>query len=217
MRTSVLAVAALVAMIVTTPAFAQSARATGTVRDTSGRALKGATVRAMNPDAYPPEIVAVADDRGRWAMIGLRTGTWSFRVQADGFVTVEASTPVRVAGTAPMSFTLARDPGPIPDALAGNIQEQLVAAGTLRDEGRLDQALSAYQDIRSKNPKLTVVNLVLADVYRKKAAQERDPAARRALLDNAIQSYTALLATDGGHARAQSELDLTRAEAAAVR
>lgn len=217
MRTFVLAVAALVAMVVTTPAFAQSARATGTVRDTSGRAVKGATVRALNPDAYPPEIVAVADDRGRWAMIGLRTGTWSFRVEAEGFLTVEASSPVRVAGTAPMAFTLARDPGPIPDALATNIQEQLVAAGTHRDEGRLDQALSAYQDIRSKNPKLTTVNLVLADIYRKKAAQERDPAARRALLDSAIQSYTALLANDAAHARAKSELDLTRAEAAALR
>lgn len=217
MRSFAFAIAALAVLCVAAPASAQAARAAGTVRDISGRPLKGATVRAMNPDAYPPELAAVSDDKGRWAMIGLRSGTWAFRVEADGFTPVQASAQVRVAGTPPMAFVLARDPGPIPDALAPDIGQQLAAANALRDEGRLDQALAAYQDIRAKNPKLTVVNLVLADVYRKKAAQETDAAARRALLDRAIQSYNTLLETDATHERARSELDSTRAEAAATR
>jgi hypothetical protein len=116
-----------------------------------------------------------------------------------------------------MTIVLEKALAPIPDALASNIQQQLAAAKTLRDEGRLDQALSAYQEIRSKNPKLTSVNLVLGDVYRKKAAQERDPAARRVLLDRAIDSYNELLKTDASHERARTELESARAEAAAAR
>src|SRR5688572_32098216 len=109
MRYLAVALIVLAALSVAAAASAQSARATGTVRDTNGRPVKGATVRAMNPDAYPSELTSVSDDKGRWAMIGLRTGTWMFRAEAEGFVTVEASAPVRVAGTPPLGFTLARD------------------------------------------------------------------------------------------------------------
>ena len=78
----------------------------------------------------------------------------------------------------PLTFNLRRDPGPMPGALVKDIQEQLDEAKALRDEGRYDQALAAYESIHAKNPKLTSVNLVIAAVYRQKAEQERDAAAR---------------------------------------
>ena len=197
-------------------ASAQSARATGIVRDTDGKGVKGATIRATNPDAVPPQIVSTTDDKGRWAILGMRIGTYSFRVEAPGFLPVQADANVRTAVTPPLQFTLARDPGPIPGALPSNIQAQLSAANMLRDQGRLDQAITAYQEIRTKNPKLTSVHLVMADVYRKRAAEERDPAARRALLARAIDSYDELLKVDADNERARTELASTRAEAAAA-
>lgn len=217
MRSLAFAVATLVVLTLPEPVMAQAARATGTVRDVNGRPIKGATVRAMNPDAYPPEFTAVSDDNGRFAMIGLRSGTWTFRVDADGFNPVEVSAVMRVAGAAPMTFALERALGPIPNALTADIQQELAAAKALRDAGRLDRAISAYLEIRSKNPKLTAVNLVLADVYRKKAAEEPDPAARQALFERAMESYTALLETDAANERARTGLESTRAEAAASR
>ena len=57
---------------------------------------------------------------------------------------------------------------------------------------RYDQALAAYQQIREQNPKLTSVTFVVAGLYRKQAASETDPAARRALLDRAIDTYNAV-------------------------
>jgi hypothetical protein len=84
----------------------------------------------------------------------------------------------------------------------------------LRDQGRLDQAISAYQDIRSKNQKLTGVHFLLADAYRRKAAQERDPASRQSLLQLAINSYDELLKTDAANERARTELASARADAA---
>jgi hypothetical protein len=211
-----LAVAAVALVSLATPAVAQTARAMGSVRDVDGRPLKGATIRASNPDAYPPQITSVTDDKGRFAMIGLRTGMWRFVVESPGYLPVEASAAMRVAGVPPLVFTLARDPGPIPDALAKNIQQQLVAANTLRDEGRLDQAIAAYRDIRNRNPKLTSLNFAMAGAYRKKAALEGDPAARRALLDLAIASYTELLEAGVANERARSELESTRVEASST-
>jgi hypothetical protein len=66
-----------------------------------------------------------------------------------------------------------------------------------------------------KNPKLTSVNLVVAGVYRKKAGLENDPAARRQLLDRAIESYTEVLKSDATNTRVHAELEATRSEAAA--
>ncbi len=197
-------------------ASAQSARAAGTVKDADGKPIRGAIIRATNPDAIPPQIVAAADDRGRWAILGMRIGTYSFRVEAPGYLPVEADAAVRTAASPPIQFTLARDPGPVPGALPANIQAQLAAASMLRDQGRFDQAITAYEEIRTRNPKLTAVSLVMASAYRARAKQETDPAARRALLARAIESYDEVLKADADNERARIELASTRAEAAAT-
>jgi tetratricopeptide (TPR) repeat protein len=129
---------------------------------------------------------------------------------------VQASAPVRVAATPPMGFALARDPGPIPNALDKNVLQSVSAANALRDRGQYDQALAAYQQIRDQNPKLTSVSFVVAGTYRKQAAAETDPAARRALLDRAVTTYTQLLNDEVLSERAKSELESTRSELQAL-
>lgn len=199
------------------PVEAQTARATGVVRDTNGRPIRGATIRAMNPEAYPREITSTSDDKGRWAMVGLRTGQWQFTVDAPGFFRVEAMAPVRVATSPPLQFTLARDPGPIPGALPQNISQQINQAAALRDKGYYDMALTAYEEIRTKYPRLTSIGLVVGDLYRMKAAQEQAVDAKLANLELAAAAYQTLLDADSEHVRARAELEATRAEVAKLR
>ena len=54
------------------------------------------------------------------------------------------------------------------------------------------------------------------DAYRRKAALERDPAAKRTLLQLAIGSYDELLKIDASNERARSELESVRADAASA-
>lgn len=206
------ALVAVVLLVLAAPAAAQTARANGTVRDANGHPLRGAVIKAINAQAHPAQITSTTDDKGRWAMIGLGTGSWQFIVEAAGFVTQTITAPVRVAAPAVLVVTMPRDLGPIPNALDKSIAQQLSDANTMRDQGRLDQALAAYQEIRTKNPRLTSINLVMGDTYRRKAATERDPAARNALLQQAISSYSDLLKVDATNERARTELESTRAE-----
>ena len=186
-------------------------RAMGTVKDTTGKAIKGATVKATNPDASPAQFASATDDKGRWAMIGLKSGTWHFTVEAPGFFTVETNAPIRVAAAPPMQFTLGKDPGPIPNALDRNIQQLIQDAASMRDAGRIDQALVAYQDIRTRNPKLTSINLVIGDLYRRKAMQETDSAARQNLYRQALDAYDQMLKSDATNERALAETKAIRA------
>jgi predicted Zn-dependent protease len=200
--------AAILSLALASPAAAQTGRALGTVRDTSGRPIKGATVKASNPDA-PIELTSTTDDRGRFVMLGLRSGVWTFVAEAPGFFKQEGKAPIRTAPGPPLDFTLARDPGPIPGALTKDIQAQLDVAATLRKEGRFDQAISAYEAIRGRNAKLTTVNLVLGSLYREQAARTADKAARQRLLDQAISAYQEVIDGDVPNERARIEVGMT--------
>ena len=199
MRRLQLIFAALILAFAIAPAFGQTGRATGRVVDAGGRAIKGAIVKASNREASPQEVAAATDNKGRWAMIGLKAGVWTFTIDAPGYVTAGGMIPIR-SGTPPppLQFVLQRTPEQIPGALSRDIDDQLSEAQALRNDGRFDQALSTYQSIQSKNPKLTMLNLVIAGIYQQKAEREQDAATRRALNERAIAAYSELLKTDPG-------------------
>ncbi len=151
-------------------------------------------VRALNPDAYPGDLSSATDDKGRFAMLGLRTRHVAVRggcpgLPASGRERAGARRQQRRRCSSRSPATRVR----CPTRSSSNVQQRLKEAATLRDAGQLDQALAAYQDIYAKNPRLTSVNLVLADVYRRKAAQAADVAARQALLNRAIDAYNEVL------------------------
>ena len=198
------------------PAHAQTARASGTVRDAAGKPIKGATVRAFNPEFGPRHFISTSDSKGRWGLVGLRVGTYTFVVDAPGFVPMQGDGLVRTAATPPINFVLPREPGLTPGVLPSNIQAQIMAANMMRDQGRFDQAISVYQDLRTRYASLSSLNLVIGAAYRRKAALEPDPSARRAALDRAIEAYAELLKTDPDDQRAKTELASAQAEASAI-
>lgn len=199
-------------MLTAAPALAQG-RAIGVVHDVNGRPIKGAMVRATHPDAIPKERTAITDDKGRWAMLGLRLGgEWAFTIEAPGFFPVKGSLAVRAAPQAPtIRLTLQRDPGPIPGALVKDITQQIDAAVALRDQRRYDDAIAAFETIRSRNEKLSSVHLALAGVYRLKAEAEPSVPERRALLERAAASYGELLKIEAENPRATMELAAVQA------
>jgi len=194
-------------------------RITGTIKDPDGKPIKGATVRATN-EAVNARITSTTDDKGRFAMIGVRSGRWVIVTEAPNFLPLQGTADVSSSNMPVLALTLQRDPGPMPGALSKTITDELAAAEALRTAGRFDDAISAYQAIQSKNARLTTVGLAIATVYREKAAQEKDATARQALLNRAIAAYTDFLKNDDTNLRARVELGVTQmaagnAEAAA--
>jgi tetratricopeptide (TPR) repeat protein len=201
---------ALLAVALAAGASAQTAgRITGTVKDADGKPIKAATVRAIN-EAVNARITSTTDDKGRFAMIGVRSGRWMIVVEAPDFFPLQGSADVSSSNMPVLALTLQRDPGPIPGALTKTIGEDIAAAESLRKAGKYDEAIAAYQSIQSKNARLTTVSLMLGTLYREKAAQEKDAAARQALLARAVAAYTEMLKNDDTNVRARVELGVTQ-------
>src|SRR5262249_43668723 len=79
-------------------AAAQTGRVGGTVKDEAGQPIKGATITAENPAASPSSFTATTDDKGRFSIIGLRGGQWTFSAQAPGFGPESGRPNVRTIG-----------------------------------------------------------------------------------------------------------------------
>lgn len=203
---------AAIALAFASSAAAQNGRITGTIKDPDGKPIKGATLRAIN-DIGAFNFTSTTDDKGRFAMIGLRIGQWKIIAEAPSFLPLEGQAVIGGGITPVLQLTLQRDPGPMPGALSKTIGEDVNAAEALRKAGKYDDAISAYQSIGSKNARLTNVNLMLGELYREKAQQEKDAAARQALLGRAITVYGDLLKNDDTNSRARLELGMTQVAA----
>src|SRR6185437_1566313 len=89
-------------------AAAQTGRVGGQVKDEANQPIKGATITAENPNASPNSFTATTDDKGRFSIIGLRTGPWSFTAQAPGYAPEATRLNVQTIGSPnpPLTFTL---------------------------------------------------------------------------------------------------------------
>lgn len=182
-------------------ATAQVARVSGIVRDETGQPLKGATIRADNPDAPLGTLTAASDEKGRFAMIGLARGEWTFTAEAPGFQPGFIPLNIQRVGTPnpPLMFTLAkapvRPPAGVEGVTAKDLQQQLAAAEQLYGQKKFDEAIGIYRTILTNAPRLSVVNLQIAAAYR----QLKD-------YDKAIAAYNDLLKVEPDNQKAQAGL-----------
>ncbi len=161
----------LLALIVVSaaPALAQG-RVSGTIKDDSGQPVKDATIKAENPSAVPPEFTSKSDDKGRWSMIGLQNGQWTFTVTASGYAPSTTRQPISYLRANPgVDFTLKKQSAEAA-ALSGvntkELQNELKAADELYAAKQWAEAAAAYKALIAKAPSLTRLNLQLGGAYR---------------------------------------------------
>ena len=208
LKTFVSAVALGAALVVSAvPASAQTGRIGGTIKDTQNQPLKGATVTAENPSASPSSFTATTDDKGRYSIIGLKTGTWKVTAVAPGFAPSSGQVPVRSLGAPmpPVDFALAPGASGPAGALAGvntkELQGELQKAIDMANAGQHDAAIAAYEAVLAKKPALTMINGQIAQVKRMKKDY-----------DGAIASYQKVIAADPANDKAKIEIGMTYLE-----
>ena len=205
MKSLVVGVSVLLLTTIAAPALAQGSRVVGIVKDESGQPIKGATLSLENPDAIPRNFTATSDERGRFAVLGLKAGEWSIVAQAPGFVPDATRVLVRVTTPVAPSFTLRRAPLPPPSILgnvgARDLQAELKNGDQQFDAQQWDQAIATYRGILTRTPALAVLDLQIGAAYRNKKDYE-----------NALSAYNDLLKSDPTSDKARVGLALTYME-----
>jgi tetratricopeptide (TPR) repeat protein len=204
--TATVLVAALVLSAL--PAVAQNTgRIGGTIKDGQGQPIKGATVTAENPTASPSSFTATTDDKGRYSIIGLKSGPWKVTAVAPGFAAASGQVPVRNLGSPmpPVDFTLAPGTtGPV-GALAGvntkELQAELAKAEEMMNAQQYDAAIASYNAILAKTPALTLINMQVARAQRLKKDY-----------DGALASYKKIVDAEPNNDKAKIEIGMTNLE-----
>jgi tetratricopeptide (TPR) repeat protein len=180
------------------PAFAQ-AHIVGTVKDSSDRPIKGATITAENPNAAPSTYTTTTDRKGRFAFLAMRAGEWTFTIRAPGFETARRMAAGTVGLNPALEIVLkAAEPEPrVVGALSGvdvpDLQRRLDAAAALANAGNLDEAIERYKEIGARAPALSSVHLQLGYLYERKGDAQA-----------AAGEYQAVLEADPDNAKAKA-------------
>ena len=189
------------------PAAAQTGRVGGTVKDQSGQPIKGAAIVAENPQASPSSFSAVTDDRGRFSIIGLRSGTWKITASAPGFAPGGGTVSIRTIGAPnpPVDIVLTPGAAAPSGALAGvdtkALQGELAKAEEMMNAQQYDAAIAAYNAILAKTPALTNIHLQVGRAHRLKKDYE-----------SALGTYKKMLDADPTNERAKIEIGMTHLE-----
>jgi tetratricopeptide (TPR) repeat protein len=201
--TSVLA-AALAALTCAAPLSAQTNRIGGVVRDETGGTIRGAIVRAetggTGTAGAPISLTTATDDRGRFVFVISRSGEWRLTFEAPGFHSMTLPLGMRLTGPAPnLDIKLERQESPEAFGLLAGIDSkslsgQLAAAAAMFDEGRYDQALTAYREIKARVPALTLVNLQIGNILLTRKAYGEAEAAFQEILKGDAEDVNGLFA-----------------------
>ena len=202
---SVLAVALVVGAAAV--ASAQVARVSGIVKDDLGQPIKGATIRAENPDAPLGSITGATDDKGRFAIIGLARGEWMFTAEAPGYQSQYTELNIVRTGTPlpPLVFSLSkalvRPPPGVEGVTAKDLQQQLGSAEALYKQQKYEEAVNVYRTILRGAPSMAIVNLQIGAAYR--SAKD---------YDKAIAAYAELLKVEPDNSQAQVGMAMANLE-----
>ncbi len=197
-RPQLVFVAACVAVLAfVPPAGAQMVgRLTGSVKTITGQPIKAATIRAVNPSAIPSEFTVTTDQKGEWAILGLRSGLWEVTASAPGF----ESTSVAVRTTLTMNnprvqITLVGMPlkGAMDGVDTKKLQASLSAAESMMLEERWDEAAAEYRSVLAMAPVLDSVNLALGQALLMKKDYAGAAAAFGALVAKDARNQKALI------------------------
>jgi Tfp pilus assembly protein PilF len=181
------------------------ARVGGTVVDSEGKSIRGATITIESADDGK-DVTATTDERGRFSLPGVGPGRWHFTIAAPGYEPITGDTALKAGGNNPPLNYVLRLNGMVPGSLSGlqvkELQADLSTADSLFDQKRWDEAIAFYRAILVKAPVLTNINLQLGVAYRRKGNQTA-----------AIEAYNELLKAEPGNEKAIVGVALAKAEA----
>ena len=178
----------LVLLVATGVALAQmgTGRITGTITDPEGNGIEGAVITFA--DAISKEHKATSGEDGKWAILGFRSGTYDFSIEAEGYQSKIAQKSVRQADRNKLDVVLV----PLA-AAAGSVREGSNAliqeANELLRQKQYSQAIAKFEEFLVAEPSFYQAHEFIGIAYREMGDY-----------DAALAELEKVLAEDASHA-----------------
>ena len=151
-RWSILGLAVLAASSAQAQDWKGGGRAEGRILAPDGTPIAGATLKLVNPARGGGPTIKT-DKKGRWAYLGLVSGTWNVDVEAAGYATRQVSftLPSEGAHLDPIEIRMEKSgPAPVPP----EVLEAVKKADEAYKAGRFAEAQTEYEKLLALRPDL---------------------------------------------------------------
>ena len=219
--------AVLVLALAVSAAAQGQGRVTGRVVDEDGNSLAGVQITARNPVANPPEFTTVTEGDGRYAILGLVSGDWTFLAECTeicgdnngsprGYSPSQGPSRITQTRNPPIDFTMIRIRHPLAqmlgdEAVAGldldAIDAQAAAADAAFNSGNYEQAIAGYEAVLTQLPQMSNLHFNIGNAYSQMADHEAAITSFERALEADPQNQDLLIA------RARSKLSNGTADA----
>lgn len=140
------------------------ARITGLVTTPDGTPIEGATITLYRgQEGQGPEPIKT-NKKGRWSFLGLGSGSWTVRIEAEGYQPAERTVPLRQVGPTLEPIEIALKPiaevAEVQEAL--RIREQLERGNELLREGKNVEARIELESVLPKLDEASRVPVLVA-------------------------------------------------------
>ena len=162
-------------------------RITGKITDPNGNAIEGAVISFT--DQTGKTLDGTSKDDGSWAILGFRTGTYEFHIEAEGYQPKVEKKPVRQMGQNELDVVLIplQAGASAPDASTALLRE----ANELLQQKQYQQAIAKYEELLEAEPSFYQTHEFIGVAYREMGE-----------LDTALAEFQKVLDSDARHAGA---------------
>ena len=180
----------LVLFVATGVALAQmgTGRITGTITDPEGNGVEGAVITVV--DATGKKLEGTSDENGKWSILGFRSGTYDFNIEAEGYRTRIAQKSVRQMGRNELDVVLVPLLAAVDRALE-SANALLNEANELLKQEQYSQAIAKYEELLVARPSFYQAHEFIGIAYREMGDY-----------DAALAQFEKVLAEDARHAGA---------------
>jgi tetratricopeptide (TPR) repeat protein len=192
-------------LLVAATAFAQmgTGRVTGTVKDTQGKPIVGAKIKATNPES-DRALEATTDKDGKWALLGFRSGNYEFSFTADGYQPQSYTNNIKQMGrNPPMDVVL--EPLRMGQS-GGGAGAKLEEANRLLEQKQYGEAIAKYEEILAAEPTVYQIYYNIGIAQREMGEFDKAVASFQKILDQEA-NHTGALVGIGDAKAAQGKLD----------
>jgi len=169
MKKSKFLLATAVILLCTAVAFSQAyrgkGRIKGSVKDTEGNPVPGATVKLFHVKS-DSGFELKSDEQGQWSGAWLRNGLWYLDFEKEGYIPKRLSVELREGGKNPdVEVALKKAMAPL---VPKEVLDRLDKGNDLYSQGKFEEAIAEFKSILDNRPALYQININIGNALMKK-------------------------------------------------